>query len=97
MSLEIDFYRTQVIGKSPEDLVRAGHPLILGVLPGFAQNKSVHAVVAIHWTDHTVEVIDPDGRNPERHYSPDYVHRMINPTGGGCTLILPKEQGDYPS
>jgi len=88
---EINFYRIRVIGKTPEQLVQAGYPLIVGVLPGFAKNKSVHAVVITHWSDHTVECIDPDGRNVELHYSPDYVRRMINPTGGGCTIILPKK------
>lgn len=86
---EIAFYRDHVIGRDIEEIVADGHPMIVGVLPEFGHNRREHAMVLSHWINDGVEVIDPDERNPYHTYPASYVRGHLNPSGGGCTIILP--------
>lgn len=88
---EITFFKDVIVGKTPKQVVQAGFPIIIGMLPGFAANTGLHGVLISGWTDDKVVVIDPDERNPVQDYDPEYVERFINPLGGGCTVVLPKE------
>lgn len=87
---EIDFYKKHVVGKRPWEVVAAGYPIILSVLPGFAANTTSHGIIVTSWSEQQVDVIDPDARNPKTQYKPSYVKRHISPAGS-CTVVLPKE------
>lgn len=87
---EIDFYHRHVVGRDVAELVAGGYPVIAGVKAGFGANKQSHAVVLLSWEGDRVEVIDPDDRNSRRYYPEAYVREHLNPTGGGCTIVLPK-------
>jgi hypothetical protein len=88
---EIDFYRREVVGRDLSEVVQAGYPVIAGMKAGFGENKQTHAVVILNWDDKGVEIIDPDDRNSRRHYPVAYVREFLNPTGGGCTVVLPRK------
>jgi len=87
---EIAFYRDNIVGKTPEQIVRAGWPIIASMKPEFATAKAVHAVILAEWTDDYVHVIDPDRENQQDHYDPSRVLEYMRP-GGACTLVLPSE------
>lgn len=89
---EIDFFKTVVEGRSVEQLVRAGYPVIVTMKPGFgtSENKNIHAIIIADWQDDMVTVIDPDARNPKTEFSPERVRKYISPAGGG-SIILPRE------
>ncbi len=88
---ELKFFKQQILGKSVEDIVRAGHPVIVTMKPGFGsdENRNIHAVVVSGWGDDYVTVHDPDARNPRSRFEPEYVRRYISPAGAG-SVVLPK-------
>jgi hypothetical protein len=88
---EVQFYRDHVVGKQPLDVVADGYPIIAGVVPGFGANQDSHAIVINKVEDDKAYVIDPDERNINQIYSKQYVEQNLNPTGGGFTVVLPKE------
>ncbi len=86
---EVAFFKEQVVGHDLADIVQAGYPVIAGMKPEFGVVRDKHAVVIGTWDDTGVEIIDPDDRNLEHHYLASYIREYLNPTGGGCTVILP--------
>ncbi|HVE81096.1 MAG TPA: hypothetical protein VNA68_03115 [Candidatus Dormibacteraeota bacterium] len=88
---EVDFYNKNVLGKSVEQIVRQGFPVIVTMKPGFGspENKNIHAIIIAEWEDEKVTVIDPDARNPKSVFKPDYVNSFISPEGAG-SIIPPK-------
>lgn len=89
---EIDFYRQQVIGRDVADIVQHCSPVIVGVKAGFGANQTAHAIILSKWSeDGVVEVIDPDDRNSNTTYSAEYVRAFLNPDGGGCSIVLPRQ------
>jgi hypothetical protein len=87
---EINVYGAEVAGRDVAEVVRAGYPVIAGMKAGFAANQQSHAVILLEWKDAEVTVIDPDDRNSQRQYPESIVREYLNPTGGGCTIILPR-------
>ena len=91
---EREFFRTVVQGKSLIDLVRSGYHVIAGVVPGFAANRVVHAVILRLPQDSTgadaglIEIVDPDQQNGKRLYAAEEIERGLLP-GGACSIILP--------
>ena len=89
------FFETVVAGKSTLDLVRAGYHVIAGVIPGFAANLGLHAVILALPDDPNareqglIEVIDPDMRNSKTLYTPEEITHGLLP-GGACSIVLPR-------
>lgn len=89
---EIDFFRQQIIGRDIADIVQYCSPVIAGVKAGFGANQTAHAIILSDWSnDGIVEVIDPDDRNSNTTYSAEYVRAFLNPDGGGCSIVLPRQ------
>lgn len=89
--LEAQFFTDEVEGRSVQDLVQQGYPVIVTVKPNFAGmgNSSVHAVIILDWSDDKVTIIDPDGRNTRRIFTPREILDSIS-EGAAGTIILPK-------
>ncbi len=75
------------------DIVDLGHPAAVTMLPGFAKNKALHAVIlkSISREDATVEIIDPDDTNTNNLYPVNHILKYIHPLGA-CTVLLPKDR-----
>jgi hypothetical protein len=88
---EIEFFQTNVYGRSVEELVREGYPVIVTMRPGFgtSENRNIHAVVIAKWDDAGVTVYDPDARNPQTVFLAERVNAFLSPEGGG-SIVLPK-------
>ncbi len=88
---EAKFFADEVEGHSIQYLAEQGYPVIVTVKPNFAGmgNKSVHAIIILEWTDDKVTIIDPDGRNPRRTFTPPEILESIS-EGAAGTIILPK-------
>lgn len=89
---EIDFFTREVEGKSVEELVRQGYPVIVTVKPHFIgmPNTSVHSIIVLDWKDDEVTIIDPDGRNSRTKLTPAEMIESIS-DGAAGTIILPKK------
>ena len=88
---EVSFFQEHVVGRSLPEIVDDTYPVIVGVKPGFGgEAKSTHAIILTEWIRGKVTVVDPDDRNTQQVYDEAYVDQYLNPTGGGCTIILPK-------
>jgi hypothetical protein len=44
-------------------------------------------IIITHWGADVVTVLDPDGRNSQRLYAPDYVQQYINPAGAATVFL----------
>jgi hypothetical protein len=88
---EASFFLSHVYGRSVEELVRAGYPVIVTMKPGFGnqENHNIHAVVIAKWFDKEVVVFDPDARNADTHFEPDRVREFISENGAG-SFVLPE-------
>lgn len=89
---EVAFFKDEIAGRSVEDIVRDGHPVIVTMLPGLGspENHNIHAVIISEWDDEGVTVIDPDDRNPKSRFDADYIRKFISPKGA-VTVFLPPE------
>ena len=92
---EIDFFRERIIGRDIAEIVQSNYPVIVGVKAGFGANQTAHAIILSKWSENgVVEVIDPDDRNPNTSYTAEYVRAFLNPEGGGCSIVLPRQSNN---
>jgi hypothetical protein len=89
---EIEFFKEHIIGQELPDIIQNTYPVMVGVKRGFGgEADSTHAIILSSWEHGKVTVVDPDDRNTKQVYDEAYVLDYLNPTGGGCTIVLPKE------
>ncbi|MBI3494622.1 hypothetical protein HY004_01400 [Candidatus Saccharibacteria bacterium] len=88
---EVEVFNDAVSGRSVEDVVRAGYPVMVTMQPNFGDtgSQSVHSVIIEAWHDAAVTVVDSDARNTSTQFSPDEIRQSISPQGAG-TIVLPK-------
>lgn len=89
---ELNCLMEHLRGKSVEEIVRSGMPVIATVLPGLGSpdNHNIHAIIISEWDDDGVTVIDPDGRNPNSRFDAEHIRSHLSPQGA-LTVILPPE------
>ena len=90
-SFEEEFFLKNIVGKDLQAIISNNYPVMVGVKPGFGgESNSNHAIIITSWDSSGVVVIDPDDRNSQKHYTEEYIDKYLNPTGGGCTIVIPK-------
>lgn len=87
---EVEFFREHVYGRSVEQIVRDGYPVVVTMGGGFNHGGSnIHAVVIASWSDDEVLIFDPDARNNHQTFKPSYVVEHLSATGGGSVVLPP--------
>jgi hypothetical protein len=87
---EVAWFEKNVIDWPLEVIVATGTPVIVTMKPGFASNKSVHAVILAALKDDKYEIIDPDARNERRFYSIEEIQRNLSPVGAASVVLPPR-------
>jgi hypothetical protein len=88
--IEVEFYKRNIAGKSVEQIVRSGYPVIVTMDGDFDHGgNNLHAIVIASWSDEGVLIVDPDARNPNTRYKADDILKHLSMLGAG-SVVLPK-------
>ena len=85
---EMAAFENLIAGRTIEQTVKAGTPVITTMKSGFGANKSVHAVIIASWSDDIVVLIDPDARTDRTTYTPAEIREYLSPVGAGSIILL---------